>query len=36
MVYTTTLLLIAIVAMLNVLAVWLRTRLRRRFMVSQF
>lgn len=36
MVFTTTLLLIAIVATLNVLAVWLRTRLRRRFQHGQF
>lgn len=36
MVYTTTLLLIAIVATLNFLTVWLRNRLRRRFMGSQF
>lgn len=36
MVYTTTLLLIVIVALLNVMAVWLRSRLRKRFQVSQF
>lgn len=36
MVFTTTLLLIAIVAVLNVAAVALRKRLRRRFLVSQF
>lgn len=36
MVFTTTLLLIVIVATLNVLAVWLRTRLRRRFQYGQF
>lgn len=36
MVFTTTLLLIAIIAMLNLAAVWLRTRLRRKFLVSQF
>jgi ABC-type phosphate transport system permease subunit len=36
MVYTTTLLLISIVALLNVLAVWLRSRLRKRYHVSQF
>ncbi|MBI3408346.1 MAG: ABC transporter permease subunit [Planctomycetes bacterium] len=36
MVYTTTLLLIGIVALLNVMAVWLRSRLRRRYLVSQF
>jgi phosphate transport system permease protein len=35
MVYTTTLLLIAIVAALNLAAIWLRTRLRRKFLVSQ-
>jgi phosphate transport system permease protein len=31
MVFTTTLLLIAIVVVLNLLAVWIRARLRRRF-----
>src|SRR5262249_48172426 len=36
MVFTTTLLLISIVALLNVTAVWLRSRLRRRYLVSQF
>jgi ABC-type phosphate transport system permease subunit len=36
MVFTTTLLLIAIVALLNLTAVWLRSRLRRRYLVSQF
>jgi phosphate transport system permease protein len=36
MVFTTTLLLITIVAVLNVTAVWLRTRLRRRFLSSAF
>jgi len=36
MVYTTTLLLIMIVASLNLLAIWLRARLRRRFVTSQF
>ena len=36
MVYTTTLLLIAIIAILNLMAVWLRRRLRARFLVSQF
>jgi phosphate transport system permease protein len=36
MVYTTTLLLIVIIALLNVMAVWLRSRLRRRYLVSQF
>lgn len=36
MVYTTTLLLIAIVTFLNVTAIWLRGRLRRRFVASHF
>lgn len=36
MVFTTTLLLILIVAGLNVGAIWLRKRLRRKFMTSQF
>jgi ABC-type phosphate transport system permease subunit len=36
MVFTTTLLLIAIVAALNVAAVWLRTRMRKRFVSSAF
>lgn len=36
MVFTTTLLLIAIIAMLNLSAVWLRTRLSRRFMTTHF
>ena len=36
MVYTTTLLLILIIATLNLLAIWLRGRLRRRFVGSQF
>ncbi len=36
MVYTTTLLLITIITTLNILAVRLRTRLRRRFTASQF
>lgn len=36
LVYTTTLLLITIVATLNVFAIWLRGRLRRRFVVGQF
>lgn len=36
MVFTTTLLLIVIVALLNVSAIWLRTRLRRRFTTSHF
>jgi phosphate transport system permease protein len=36
MVFTTTLLLIAIIAILNITAVWLRARLRRRFVSAQF
>ena len=36
MVFTTTLLLVGIVATLNVAAIWLRSRLRRRFMTSHF
>jgi phosphate transport system permease protein len=36
MVFTTTLLLIAVIALLNVTAVWVRTRLRRRFITTQF
>jgi phosphate transport system permease protein len=36
MVYTTTLLLIAIVALLNLAAVWLRSKLRQRYHVSNF
>jgi phosphate transport system permease protein len=36
MVYTTTLLLIAIIAALNISAVWLRGRLRRKFIAGQF
>ncbi len=36
MVYTTTLLLIAIIALLNVAAVWLRSRLRKQFDSSAF
>jgi phosphate transport system permease protein len=36
MVFTTTLLLIGVVTILNVFAVWLRTRLRRRFVAAQF
>ncbi len=36
MVYTTTFLLIVIIALLNLMAVWLRSRLRRRFQVSHF
>jgi ABC-type phosphate transport system permease subunit len=36
MVYTTTLLLIVIIALLNIAAVWLRSRLRKRFVSSAF
>jgi ABC-type phosphate transport system permease subunit len=36
MVFTTTLLLIAIVTFLNVTAIWLRGRLRRRFVSNHF
>jgi ABC-type phosphate transport system permease subunit/ABC-type phosphate transport system auxiliary subunit len=36
MVFTTTLLLISIIALLNIGAVWLRNRLRRRFQAGQF
>ncbi len=36
MVYTTTLLLILIITALNLAAIWLRTRLRRKFVASQF
>jgi phosphate transport system permease protein len=36
MVYTTTLLLVAIIAFLNITAVYVRNRLRRRFSSSQF
>lgn len=36
MVYTTTLLLIAIILVLNVSAIWVRGRLRRRFLTGQF
>ncbi len=36
MVYTTTLLLIAIIFALNVIAIWIRSKLRRRFIGSQF
>ncbi|HYC55322.1 MAG TPA: phosphate ABC transporter permease PstA [Candidatus Binatia bacterium] len=36
MVFTTTLLLIGIVASLNLMAIWLRARLRRRFVTSHF
>lgn len=36
MVFTTTLLLIALIALLNLATVWLRSRLRRRFAAGQF
>ncbi len=36
MVFTTTLLLIGVITTLNVTAIWLRSRLRRRFVSSQF
>jgi phosphate transport system permease protein len=36
MVFTTTLLLIALIAFMNVLAIWLRARLRRKFEFNQF
>lgn len=36
MVFTTALLLITIVALLNIAAIWLRTRLKRKFVRSQF
>jgi len=36
LVFTTTLLLIAIIAILNLLAIWLRGRLRKRFISGQF
>jgi phosphate transport system permease protein len=36
MVFTTTLLLITLIAALNLAAMWLRTRLRRRYVASQF
>jgi len=36
MVYTTTLLLISIVAILNITAIWLRNRLRRKFVANHF
>ncbi|MFM1872167.1 MAG: Phosphate transport system permease protein PstA [Planctomycetota bacterium] len=36
MVFTTTLLLIGVITSLNVAAIWLRSRLRRRFVSSQF
>lgn len=36
MVFTTTLLLISVITLLNVFAIWLRSRLRRRFVGAQF
>ncbi len=36
MVYTTTLLLIGMIALLNLAAIWMRARLRKRFSVGQF
>lgn len=36
MVFTTTLLLISLIAALNVAAIWIRTRLRKKFLSSQF
>jgi ABC-type phosphate transport system permease subunit len=36
MVYTTTLLLIGLIAALNLTAIWLRSRLGRKFQSSQF
>jgi len=36
MVFTTTLLLIVLIAALNVAAIWVRTRLRRKFLGAQF
>jgi len=36
MVFTTTLLLILIIATLNIAAIWIRTRLRKKFVASQF
>jgi phosphate transport system permease protein len=36
MVFTITFLLVAIIALLNVAAIWLRSRLRRRFVAQQF
>lgn len=36
MVFTTTLLLIVLIALLNISAMWLRNRLRRKYLVSQF
>jgi phosphate transport system permease protein len=36
MVYTTTLVLILLIAMLNLAAMWMRARLRKRFVANQF
>ena len=36
MVYTTTLLLITIITLLNIIAIWLRSRLRRKFVSNKF
>jgi ABC-type phosphate transport system permease subunit len=36
LVFTTTLLLIAVITLLNLTAIWLRSRLRRRFLGPQF
>lgn len=36
LVFTTTLLLIAIIALLNIVSIWLRARLRRKFVSSAF
>ena len=36
MVFTTTLLLIGLIALLNLTAIWLRNRLRRKFSSAQF
>ncbi len=36
MVYTTTLLLIGLIAIMNIAAIWLRAQLRKKFQFSQF
>jgi ABC-type uncharacterized transport system permease subunit len=36
MVFTITLLLVTIIALLNVAAIWIRSRLRRRYVAQQF
>jgi ABC-type phosphate transport system permease subunit len=36
MVFTITFLLVAIIALLNVTAIWIRSRLRRRYVAQQF